>query len=54
MRIHNLYTDDKGESHFRDIEVDWAEERRGSRLYRDRWYTDLFYREMTALRFRRG
>ena len=32
MKIHNLYTDDKGESHFRDIEIDWAEERRGSKL----------------------
>ena len=32
MRIHNLYTDAKGESHFRDIEVEWAEERRGSKL----------------------
>ena len=30
MRIHNLYTDAKGESHFRDIEVEWVEERRGS------------------------
>ena len=26
MRIHNLYTDAKGESHFRDIEVEWAED----------------------------
>jgi hypothetical protein len=25
MRIHNLYTDAKGESHFRDIEVEWVE-----------------------------
>ena len=32
MRIHNLYTDEKGESHFRDIDVEWAEERRGSKL----------------------
>jgi len=24
MRIHNLYADDAGESHFRDIEVAWA------------------------------
>jgi hypothetical protein len=32
MRIHNLYTDEKGESHFRDIEIDWVEERRGSKL----------------------
>ena len=32
MRIHNLYTDPSGQSHFRDIEVEWAEERRGSKL----------------------
>ncbi len=25
MRIHNLYADDRGESHFRDIEVEWGE-----------------------------
>lgn len=24
MRIHNLYVDEAGESHFRDIEVEWA------------------------------
>ena len=32
MRIHNLYTDANGESHFRDIEVEWIEQRRGSKL----------------------
>ena len=26
MRIHNLYEDENGESHFRDIEIEWAEE----------------------------
>lgn len=26
MRIHNLYTDEAGESHFRDIEVEWVSE----------------------------
>lgn len=26
MRIHNLYTDEKGESHFRDIEIEWENE----------------------------
>ena len=26
MRIHNLYTDANGQSHFRDIEVEWAHE----------------------------
>jgi len=25
MRIHNLYEDANGESHFRDIDVDWIE-----------------------------
>jgi hypothetical protein len=32
MRIHNLYTDANGQSHFRNIEVEWAEERRGSKM----------------------
>jgi hypothetical protein len=27
MRIHNLFTDAAGVSHFRDIEIEWAEER---------------------------
>ena len=26
MRIHNLYADERGESHFRDIYVEWASE----------------------------
>ena len=34
MRIHNLYTDANGQSHFRDIEVEYVEERRGSKLSR--------------------
>ncbi len=32
MRIHNLYEDENGESHFRDIEVEWVEERNFSKL----------------------
>ena len=24
MRIHNLYEDESGESHFRDVEVEWT------------------------------
>ena len=32
MRIHNLYEDENGESHFRDIEVEWSAERRFSKL----------------------
>ena len=27
MRIHNIFVDAKGETHFRDIEVKWVEER---------------------------
>ena len=48
MRIHNLYTDQKGESHFRDIEVDWAEERRGSKLSKRLLATGIIFRETKA------
>jgi quercetin dioxygenase-like cupin family protein len=29
MRIHNLYEDANGISHWRDVEVEWAEQSRG-------------------------
>jgi hypothetical protein len=32
MRIHNIYVDAGGETHWRDIEVQWVEERNGSKL----------------------
>ena len=32
MRIHNLYVDDKGESHWRDIQVEWVEKRNFSEM----------------------
>lgn len=32
MRIHNLYEDESGESHFRDIEVEWIREGRGGKF----------------------
>ncbi len=32
MRIHNIYVDDAGETHWRDIEVQWVEERNASKL----------------------
>ena len=31
MRIHNLYVDDQGETHFRDIEVAWEAEGPGGK-----------------------
>ena len=45
MRIHNLYTDSNGESHFRDIEIEWAEERRGSKLSKRLPATGIIFRE---------
>ena len=32
MRIHNLYEDEHGESHWRDIEVEWATNSPGGKL----------------------
>jgi hypothetical protein len=32
MHIHNIYVDDAGETHWRDIEVEWIEERYGSKF----------------------
>ena len=32
MHIHNLYADENGESHFRDVEVDWEEDQGHSQL----------------------
>src|SRR5205814_2493880 len=48
MRIHNLYTDAYGESHFRDIEVEWVEERRGSKLSKRLPATGIIFRETQA------
>jgi hypothetical protein len=48
VRIHNLYTDAKGESHFRDIEVEWAEERRGSKLSKRLPANGVIFRETRA------
>lgn len=31
MRIHNLYVDDKGETHFRDVEIEWTKEGPGGK-----------------------
>jgi hypothetical protein len=48
MRIHNLYTDANGESHFRDIEIEWAEERRGSKLSKQLPANGIIFRETVA------
>ena len=46
MRIHNLYTDASGQSHFRDIEAEWIEERRGSKLSKRLPATGIIFREV--------
>jgi hypothetical protein len=48
MRLHNLYTDSDGQSHFRDIEVEWIEERRGSKLSKRLPATGIIFRETQA------
>lgn len=45
MRIHNLYEDADGISHFRDIKIEWAKERRSSKLSAIIPVTGLEFRE---------
>ena len=46
MRIHNLYVDDKGISHFRDIEVEWAETTPGGQLSKRLPATGIIFRKV--------
>ena len=46
MRIHNLYVDAKGETHFRDIEVKWVEEREFSKYSARLPATGIIFREV--------
>ena len=48
MRIHNLYVDASGETHFRDIEVEWVEERNFSKLSARLPATGIIFRETSA------
>jgi quercetin dioxygenase-like cupin family protein len=45
MRIHNLYVDDKGETHFRDIEVKWTKEGPGGKTSDTFKATGIIFRE---------
>jgi hypothetical protein len=44
MRIHNLYVDSAGESHFRDIEVTWVEDSLGGRMSERQPATGIIFR----------
>ena len=46
MRIHNLYADASGESHFRDIEVRWIEETRSGKLSERFPATGVIFRQV--------
>ena len=48
MRIHNLYSDEKGESHFRDIDIEWAEERPHSKYSKRLPATGIIFRQTRA------
>src|SRR6266567_3305883 len=48
MRIHNLYEDASGESHFRDIEVEWIEEAPTGKLSKRLPATGIMVRETIA------
>ncbi|MBT6273559.1 MAG: hypothetical protein HOI95_05435 [Chromatiales bacterium] len=45
MRIHNLYEDEAGESHFRDIEVEWADVRGGRKYSETMPATGIIFRQ---------
>jgi len=45
MRIHNLYVDADGETHFRDVEVEWAHEGLGGKLSKRHAATGVIFRE---------
>ena len=46
MRIHNLYVDESGETHFRDIEVEWVEETRSGKLSERLPATGIIFRQV--------
>ncbi len=45
MRIHNLWVDEDGQSHFRDIEIEWVEERNFSKLSKRLPASGIIFRE---------
>jgi hypothetical protein len=48
MRIHNLYADADGRSHFRDIEVEWVEQRHFSKLSQRFPASGIIFRETSG------
>ncbi len=46
MKIHRLYADASGESHFQDVEVEFTESTRGGRLSKRLPATGIIFREV--------
>ena len=46
MKIHRLYTDDKGESHFTDADVEYVETTQAGRLSKRLPATGIIFREV--------
>ena len=46
MRIHHLYADEDGVSHFKDIEVEWVEENYGGQLSQRFPATGIIFRRV--------
>ena len=46
MRVHNLYCDANGQSHFRDIEIEWSEEGPAGKLSKRLPATGIIFREV--------
>ncbi len=45
MRIHNLYTDPNGQSHWRDVEIEWEAQQGASKYSRRLPATGIIFRE---------
>jgi hypothetical protein len=48
MRIHNVYEDANGESHFRDLEVEWTDGMAGAKISKRLPGTGMVVCEFTA------
>ena len=46
MKVHNLWVDDKGESHFRDIEIEYVEKTAAGRMSKRLPATGIIFREV--------
>jgi hypothetical protein len=46
VKIHNLYVDDKGETHFRDVEIEFAESGPAGRMSKRMPASGIIFREV--------